>query len=46
LIDHESEWYADLSKWKQIDQLLEAEKQQQKEIIEAELTDRGLTQPY
>jgi hypothetical protein len=48
VLNYESEWYADtdLSKWKQIDQLFEAEKQQQKEIIEAELTDRGLTQPY
>ncbi|SCB89883.1 hypothetical protein [Gilliamella intestini] len=45
---YESEWYADeaLSKWNEVDDLFEEEKQQQKEIIEAELDKLGITQPY
>ncbi|SCC24756.1 hypothetical protein [Gilliamella intestini] len=44
---YESEWYADeaLSKWNEVDDLFEEEKQQ-KEIIEAELDKLGITQPY
>ncbi|WP_036562308.1 hypothetical protein, partial [Candidatus Schmidhempelia bombi] len=48
LINYESEWYADeeLSKWNEIDNLYEQEKQQKKEIIEQELNKLGLTLPY
>ncbi|WP_085166049.1 M23 family metallopeptidase [Gilliamella bombi] len=45
---YESEWYADeaLSKWNEIDDLFEEEKQQQKELIEAGLDELGITEPY
>ncbi|WP_141673108.1 hypothetical protein [Gilliamella sp. App6-5] len=45
---YESEWYADeaLSKWNEIDELFEEEKQQQKAIIEAGLDELGITEPY
>ena len=45
---YESEWYADeaLSKWNEIDDLFEEEKQQQKALIEAELDELGITEPY
>ncbi|OCG54206.1 hypothetical protein A9G36_08790 [Gilliamella sp. Choc6-1] len=48
LVKYESEWYADeeLSKWNEIDNLYEQEKQQKKEIIEEELNKLGLTLPY
>jgi hypothetical protein len=41
-------YYADeaLSKWNEIDELFEEEKQQQKELIEAELDKNGITDPY
>ncbi|OCG19312.1 MULTISPECIES: hypothetical protein [unclassified Gilliamella] len=44
---YESEWYADeaLSKWNEIDELFEEEKQQQKALIEAGLDKLGITQP-
>ncbi|MFQ0995593.1 peptidoglycan-binding protein [Gilliamella sp. BG2] len=48
LVKYESEWYADeaLSKWNEIDDLFEEEKQQQKELIEAGLDELGITEPY
>ncbi|OCG23045.1 hypothetical protein A9G22_06370, partial [Gilliamella sp. App2-1] len=48
LVKYESEWYADeaLSKWNEIDELFEEEKQQQKAIIEAGLDELGITEPY
>ncbi|WP_176701026.1 hypothetical protein, partial [Gilliamella sp. Choc6-1] len=48
LINYESEWYADegLSKWNEVDELFEEEKQQQKALIEAGLDKLGITEPY
>jgi hypothetical protein len=48
LVKYESEWYADeaLSKWNEIDDLFEEEKQQQKALIEAGLDELGITEPY
>ncbi|OCG65306.1 hypothetical protein A9G48_11020 [Gilliamella sp. wkB18] len=45
---YESEWYADegLSKWNEVDELFEEEKQQQKALIEAGLDKLGITEPY
>ena len=47
LLKYESEWYADeaLSKWNEIDELFEEEKQQQKDIIEKLLTEHNITKP-
>jgi hypothetical protein len=46
-LKYESEWYADeaLSKWNEIDELFEEEKQQQKDIIEKLLTEHNITKP-
>jgi hypothetical protein len=48
LVKYESEWYADegLSKWNEVDELFEEEKQQQKALIEAGLDKLGITEPY
>ncbi|OCG26344.1 hypothetical protein A9G45_10980 [Gilliamella sp. HK2] len=48
LVKYESEWYADeaLSKWNEIDELFEEEKQQKKESIEAILDKIGIIEPY
>ncbi|WP_141673579.1 MULTISPECIES: hypothetical protein, partial [unclassified Gilliamella] len=48
LVKYESEWYADeaLSKWNEVDELFEEERQQKKEMIEAGLNELGITQPY
>ncbi|OCG33686.1 hypothetical protein A9G33_00585 [Gilliamella sp. Choc3-5] len=48
LVKYESEWYADegLSKWNEVDELFEEEKQQQKALIEAGLDKLGITLPY
>ncbi|WP_141672977.1 N-acetylmuramoyl-L-alanine amidase family protein, partial [Gilliamella sp. wkB18] len=48
LVKYESEWYADegLSKWNEVDELFEEEKQQQKALIEAGLDELGITEPY
>ncbi|WP_176700679.1 hypothetical protein, partial [Gilliamella sp. WF3-4] len=48
LVKYESEWYADeaLSKWNEVDDLFEEERQQKKEMIEAGLNELGITQPY
>ncbi|OCG19305.1 MULTISPECIES: hypothetical protein [unclassified Gilliamella] len=45
---YESEWYADeaLSKWNEVDELFEEERQQKKELIEAGLDKLGITEPY
>ena len=47
LLKYESEWYADeaLSKWNEIDELFEEEKQQQKDIIEKLLIEHNITKP-
>jgi hypothetical protein len=48
LVKYESEWYADegLSKWNEVDELFEEEKQQQKALIETGLDKLGITEPY
>ncbi|MWP48001.1 hypothetical protein GQ589_11240 [Gilliamella sp. Pas-s27] len=48
LVKYESEWYADeaLSKWNEIDDLFEEEKQQQKTLIEAGLDEWRITELY
>ncbi|OCF93249.1 hypothetical protein A9G17_09005 [Gilliamella sp. wkB7] len=48
IIKYESEWYADkaLTKWNEIDNLLEEEKQKQKNLIEKQLDENNITMPY
>ena len=48
IIKYESEWYADeaLTKWNEIDDLLEEEKQKQKNLIEKQLDENNITMPY
>ena len=48
IIKYESEWYADeaLTKWNEIDDLLEEEKQKQKNLIEKQLDENNITIPY
>ena len=48
IIKYESEWYADeaLTKWKEIDNLLEEEKQKQKKLIEKLLDGMNIREPF
>ena len=48
IIKYESEWYADeaLTKWNEIDNLIEEEKQKQKNLIEKQLDENNITMPY
>ena len=48
IIKYESEWYADeaLTKWNEIDDLIEEEKQKQKNLIEKQLDENNITIPY
>ena len=48
IIKYESEWYADeaLTKWNEIDDLFEEEKQKQKKLIEKKLDENNITMPY
>ena len=48
IIKYESEWYADeaLTKWNEIDDLFEEEKQKQRNLIEKQLDENNITIPY
>ncbi|OCG26405.1 hypothetical protein A9G11_00605 [Gilliamella sp. wkB108] len=48
LLKYESEWYADdaLSKWNEIDNLFEDEKQQKKKALEEDLQKAGIIKPH
>ena len=48
IIKYESEWYADeaLTKWNEIDDLSENEKQKQKNLVEKWLDENNITIPY
>ena len=48
IIKYESEWYADeaLTKWNEIDNLIEEEKQKQKNLIEKWLDEYNITMPF
>ncbi|OCG23686.1 hypothetical protein A9G11_05610 [Gilliamella sp. wkB108] len=48
LLKYESEWYADdaLSKWNEIDNLFEDEKQQKKKALEEDLHKAGIIKPH
>ena len=48
IIKYESEWYADeaLTKWKEIDNLLEEEKQKQKKLLQKLLDGMNIREPF
>ena len=48
IIKYESEWYADeaLTKWNEIDNLIEEEKQKQKDLTEKWLDEYNITMPF
>ena len=48
IIKYESEWYADeaLTKWKEIDNLLEEEKQKQKKLLQKLLDQMNIREPF